>query len=553
MTRAHSHSLCSEVRSVIPLLLVLVGALLVTAVARSREIAAPLLLVLTGLVASLIPGADRFEMDPQVLLTVVLPPLLYSTALDSSFLNLRSRRFAILHHGVLQVVATAFVVGWVAYVLIPALPLTSAIVLGAVIAPPDAVTAAAIGRQLKLPRQMMTVLGGESLINDAAALTTYRMAIAAVAGSTPTLAEGLGMFALAVVVGVGVGVGMGVLAHTARTRVPDVQVATVLGVLVPFVAYLLAEELHGSGVLAVVAAGLYVGHNQPRARAAGRLQEHTVWASINLLLESLVFALIGLEFKKVLHGVYASGRDIPFLLAVTVLILLVTMAFRIVWMFTANYLPFLSRLLRSPGGDAAGRPRRTLVLSWTGMRGVVTLAAAGAIPFTTENHAPFPARDLIQLVAFSITVGTLLLQGTTLPWLIRRLDVYNPEESARDDHEESDARRIATNAALQHLEQVSPEDLRLGREQYDRVVERMRGLVQHQGEAAAEQVGRTPEEREETASRAFADLRRELLEVERSAMADERDAGHIDDEVLRRVLRELDMQEAALDSSWRNR
>lgn len=536
----------------IPLLLVLVGALLVTAVARSREIAAPLLLVLVGVAVSVIPGVGTVEVDPQVLLTVVLPPLLYATALESSFLNLRSRGLPILHHGVLQVVATSFVIGWAAYVLIPALPLPAAIVLGAVVAPPDAVTAAAIGRQLKLPRRVMTVLGGESLINDAAALTIYRMAIAAVAGSTPTLLEGLAVFALAVLVGVGVGLVMGALAHAARTRVPDVQVATVLGVLVPFISYLLAEELHGSGVLAVVAAGLYVGHNQPRARAAGRLQEHTVWASINLLLESLVFALIGLQFKTVLAGVASTGRDVPSLLVATLAILAIAIAFRIAWMFTSNYLPGLAHLLRSPGLDSRGRARRTVLLSWTGMRGVVTLAAAGAIPFTAGG-APFPARDLIQLTAFAITVGTLVLQGTTLPWLVRALRMHDPQENARDDHEEADARRRATNAALEKLEQVRAEDLRLDEEQFRNVVERMHQLVRHQGEAAAEQVGRTPEEREETASRAFGELRRQLLEVERSALADERDAGNINDEVLRRVLRELDMQEAALDISWRNR
>jgi CPA1 family monovalent cation:H+ antiporter len=538
---------------VIPLLLVLVGALLVTAVARSREIAAPLLLVLAGLAVSVIPGVGTVEVDPQILLTVVLPPLLYATALDSSFLNLRSRGLPILHHGVLQVVATSFVIGWSAYVLIPALPLPAAIVLGAVVAPPDAVTAAAIGRQLKLPRRVMTVLGGESLINDAAALTIYRMAIAAVAGSTPTLVEGLAVFALAVLVGVGVGLVMGALAHAARTRVPDVQVATVLGVLVPFISYLLAEELHGSGVLAVVAAGLYVGHNQPRARAAGRLQEHTVWASINLLLESLVFALIGLQFKTVLAGVARSGRDVPSLVVATLVILVIAIVFRVAWMFTSNYLPGLAHLLRSPGQDSRGRARRTVILSWTGMRGVVTLAAAGAIPFTAGRAAPFPARDLIQLTAFAITVGTLVLQGTTLPWLVRALKMHDPQENARDDHEEADARRRATNAALERLEQVRAEDLRLDEEQFRNVVERMHQLVRHQGEAAAEQVGRTPEEREETASRAFGELRRQLLEVERSAMADERDAGNINDEVLRRVLRELDMQEAALDISWRNR
>jgi Na+/H+ antiporter len=537
---------------VAPLLLVLIGALLVTAVARSREIAAPLLLVLTGLVVSLIPGVDDFRLDPQSLLTIVVPPLLYATALESSYLNFRARIRPIIHHGVLQVVATAFVVGWIAYLLLPGLPLASAIVLGAVIAPPDAVTASAIGRQLKLPRPIMTILGGESLINDAAALTLYRLAVAAAAGSTLTVREGVAGFALAVGVGVAVGLGLGVLAHLARTRVPDVEVATVLGVLVPFVAYLLAEQFEGSGVLAVVAAGLYVGHHQPRVRAAGRLQEQTVWASINLLLESLVFAIIGLQLRSVISGLSASGRDLATVLAAALLILAATIGFRAVWMFTSNYMPGLAHLLR-PRTQRIKVGPRSMVLSWTGMRGVVTLAAAGAIPYTTATGAPFPARELIQFVALVITVGTILVQGTTLPWMIRKLGVSDPREAERDDQAEAEARRIATTAALEHLDSLSAADLSCDQQRYQRVVERMRALVQHQGQAAAEQVGRTPDERGDTSSRVFSELRRQLLEVERSAMADERDAGRLDDEVLRRVLRELDMQEAAIDSSWRSR
>ncbi|MER7080454.1 sodium/proton antiporter, CPA1 family (TC 2.A.36) [Saccharopolyspora kobensis] len=536
----------------VQLLLVLVGALLVTALARSREIAAPLLLVLVGLLVSLIPGTAELNINPELLLTVVLPPLLYAAALESSYTNFRAQIRKIAHHGVLQVIATSFVIGWLAYALIPELPLTSAIVLGAVIAPPDAVTASAIGRQLKLPRGVMTILGGESLINDAAALTIYRMAIAAVVGATPTLAHGVLVFVLAVVFGVGLGLVFGVLAQAARTRIPDVQVATVLGVLVPFIAYLTAEELYGSGVLAVVTAGLYVGHNQPRARAAGRLQEHTVWASINLLLESLVFAYIGLQLKAVVDALIASGRDISSLLLATLAIFAATVCFRILWMFSSNYLPGLSHLL-SPGHRPGGRWRRTAVISWAGMRGVVTLAAAGAIPFTTSTGEPFPARDLIQFVASVITVATILVQGTTLPWLIRKLDVIDPAEAARDDHEEAEARVTATNAALRYLDGLTPADLHTDPERFDRIITRMKALVEHQGMAAAEQVGRTPAEREDTSSRGFSDLRRDLLEVQRSTMADERDAGNLDDEVLRRVLRELDLQEAALDSSWRNR
>ncbi|QIZ35109.1 Na+/H+ antiporter [Saccharopolyspora sp. ASAGF58] len=534
------------------LLLVLIGALLVTAVARSREIASPLLLVLVGLVASLIPATAQLEIDSELLLTVVLPPLLYAAALESSYTNFRARIAPIVHHGVLQVVATSFLIGWLAYTLIPELPLNSAIVLGAVIAPPDAVTAAAVGRQLKLPRGVMTVLGGESLINDAAALTIYRMAIAAVVGTTPTLAQGALVFVLAVVDGVVLGLVFGILAQIARTRVPDVQVATVLGVLVPFIAYLTAEQLHGSGVLAVVTAGLYVGHNQPRARAAGRLQEHTVWASINLLLESLVFAYIGLQLHSVVATLVASGRNIGAVLVDALIILATTIGIRIVWMFCSNYLPGLSQLLATTMKRGA-RWRRTAVLSWAGMRGVVTLAAAGAIPHTTGTGEPFPARELIQFMAFVIAVGTILVQGTTLPWLIRKLGVTDPDEAARDDQAESEARVTATNAALRYLDGLTPDDLHTSPEHFDRIIGRMRALVEHQGMAAAEQVGRTPDERADTASKVFSDLRRDLIEVQRSAMADERDAGNLDDGVLRRVLRELDLQEAALDSSWRNR
>ncbi len=534
------------------LLLVLIGALLVTAVARSRDIAAPLLLVLTGLAVSFIPGISSLYIEPDVLLTVVLPPLLYTAALESSYLNFRARIRAIAHHGVLQVLATTFVIGWLADALIPVLPAKSALVLGAVISPPDAVSATAIGRRLKLPRPIMTVLRGESLINDAAALTAYRMSIAAVVATTPTLAQGVVVFVLAVVVGLVVGLSIGVLAQAARTRVPDVEVATSLGVLVPFVAYLLAEQLHGSGVLAVIAAGLYVGHHRPRARAAGRLQEQTVWASLNLLLESLVFAFIGLQLTNVVDEVVRSGHQPVLLSFHAVVILLAVMAFRVVWMFGSNYLPGLSHLIL-PASRTAGRWRRTAVLAWTGMRGVVTLAAAGAIPNVTESGAPFPARGVIQYVAFVVAVGTIVIQGSTLPWLIRKLGASDPAEAERDDYAEAEARRIATDSALEYLDQLTPADLGCTLEEHQRVTARMRALVRHQGEAAAEQVGRTPDERQHDTSRIFTNLRRKLLDVERAAMADERDAGNIDDEVLRRVLRELDLQDAALETSWRNR
>jgi hypothetical protein len=221
-------------------------------------------------------------------------------------------------------------------------------------------------------------------------------------------------------------------------------------------------------------------------------------------------------------------------------------------MFASNYLPGVSHLIGS-GRQRGSRWRRTTVLSWAGMRGVVTLAAAGAIPFTTDSGAPLPGREVIQFVAAVVTVGTILLQGTTLPPLIRRLGITDPEEARIDDQAEAEARRTATNAALAYLDGLTPGEAECERSALERMVARMRDMVEHQGLAAAEQVGRTPAERADTSTRTFSELRRNIIAVQRSAIADERDAGHLDDEVLRRVLRELDLQEAALEGSWRNR
>ncbi|WP_030228243.1 Na+/H+ antiporter [Actinoalloteichus caeruleus] len=537
-----------------PLLVVLLCALTVTAFARRRNLIAPLLLVVVGLAASALPGTIDVEIPPELLLTVVLPPLLYTASQDSSLISFRENFRAIAQLGVLLVIAGTVAVGFLAYALIPGLPLEAALVLGAVVSPPDAVTATAVGRRLRLPRRVMSVIGGESLVNDAAALSLYRVTVAAAVGATGSLLEGVALFVEAAVIGTAVGLLLGAAVHFVRMRLVDQEVSTALSVVLPFGAYLVAEELHGSGVLAVVAAGLYVGHHSPRVGVAGRLQEQQVWKTVNLLLESLVFALIGLYLNQILRETANFTASAWTLVGSGVLVLAAVIVFRVGWLFAVTYVPGLSTLLAPTRPSQRLPVRQTAVIAWTGMRGVVTIAAAGAIPLTTEAGDPFPARELVQFLAFSVTIGTLLLQGLSLPWLTRRLGVHDGGEAEQDARAEVAARTLATRAALRRLDELLPADPVPGRNsERERMAARLRGVIEYQGRAAVRQIGRDPTERGESGHREFVELRKQLLDTQRAALIARRDTGKLADEVLRRILHELDLEEAALDNSWRNR
>jgi CPA1 family monovalent cation:H+ antiporter len=533
----------------VQLIALVVVSLGITALARRRNWSAPLLLVGIGMAVSLIPGVPRFELHPDLLLSVVLPPLLYSASLDSSYVGFRASIRPIVGLGVGLVVATAFTVGLVAHLLLPSLPFGAALVLGAVVAPPDAVTAAAVGRKLGLPRRMMTVLSGESLVNDAAALTVYKVAVAAIVTSSGTFVQGLGVFAKATVVGVLIGLAIGAAVHAVRMRLKDPTLESVLGLVVPFAAYLLAEELGGSGVLAVVAAGLYIGHNSPRASFAMRLQEQSVWSSMDVLLEAFVFALIGLQTRWVLASLPITGE----LVLTAAAVLVTAIAVRVFWVFAIGYVRPLSVLL-PPSYRRRRSWRELTVIGWTGMRGVVTLAAAAGIPELTDAGNPFPGRDAIQLFAFVVTVGTLLLQGLTLPWVIRELDVRDPAEQEEDARSEAAARQAATAAAVRRLEEVLPAaTASLRPEVAEQVRQRLIGMVEFRGRTISAHLTGDSSPKFAGMHQAITSTRHELLGAQREALVAERDAGRLDDEVMRIVLRELDLEEAALTSSWRSR
>ena len=539
------------------------AAVAVTALARRLGWQAPLLLVVVGLAASFVPGMPDFAIDGELLLALVLPPLLYSAALGVSYAGFRALLHPIVQLGVVLVLVTAVVVALLARLVVPGLPMPVALVLGAIVAPPDAVSAAAVGRRLGLPRPMMTVLSGESLINDAAALTFYKVALAAVFGAGGGLlgldwGSAAGTFGLAVGVGVGLGLALGVAVHFVRMRLDDPVVESVLGLIVPFAAYLLAEELSGSGVLAVVAAGLYLGHRGPEAGYATRLQEGPLWSSLDLLLQAVVFALIGLQLRAVVDEVGDSERSDGQLLVAAAVVLATVIVVRAVFVFGLELVRRTPRPV--PGGHwvSPARPPWSYqaVISWTGMRGVVTLAVAAALP-EEVNGAPFADRGAVQFLAYAVTIGTLLLQGLTLPALIRRLAVRDPDQDHQDAEAELHLQERTTAAALQRAEElIAKARPRVGDERADQWAERIRGPLQARTRTMRQTI-RADEEEEQARGRkraeGFRHLRQQVVQAQRRALMAERDRGTVDDEVVRGVLQELDYEEAASAHSWTTR
>jgi monovalent cation/hydrogen antiporter len=526
-----------------PLLAVLVMSVLLAGVARRYDVSAPLALVLAGLLAGLIPGLHGIELEPELVLFVILPPLLWSAGLESSYVNLRRNRRPI---GLLAVglpLATTFAVGVVAYHTVPELTVVAALVLGAIVAPPDAVSAAAIGRRLGLPRQIMTLLGGESLLNDATALTAYKVSLAAAIGTAASWGSGLGTFALAAAGGILFGGLVGSLIVALRTWFDDPLVESAIGLVAPFFIYLLAEQVHGSGVIAVVVAALIIGQRSTRAGYATRLQDNAVWRAVQFVLESFAFLLIGLQLPTVVAEL--KGISAAVLAIASVSVLATVIAVRIVWVYVFAYLPraFSARIRAD---EPRPTPAQVFIVAWAGMRGVVSLAAAFAVPLTTVSGAAFPGRAQLVFLTFVVVVGTLLLHGLTLPWLIKVLDVQN-DDAQRDAMEEAAAQTRAAKAASDRLDELLAED-RAQTDVHQRAATILRGWNSRRQNATWERrLGRSDEEIGESPAAAFKRMRLAMLAAEREAFIAERDAGHIDDEVLRSVLNGLDLEEATLN------
>jgi monovalent cation/hydrogen antiporter len=537
-----------------------VAAIAVAALARRFGLAAPLVLVVAGLAAAAVPGMPDFKLDPDFVLYVFLPPLLFAAAWESSYFNLRENLGPIALLSVGLVLFTTLAVGYVAYLVVPGLPLSAAFALGAILAPPDAVAAVSVARRLGLPRRMVTILVGESLLNDATALTAFRVALAAAVGEGFSLLDGAGRFLYAAAVGAAIGLALGPPLHWLRARLDDPLVETAVPIFAPFAAYLLAEVAHASGVIAVVVSGLYLGYRSVQSGALTRVLGGAFWKVTVFVLESVVFLLIGLQLPLILDAL--SRRSWAALTWYAVAVFLAAVVARFVWVFPTESIPALGWRRRRAGFDAApGRPppptpppgsaprpatpwRLRVILSWAGMRGVVSLAAAFAIPFTTHDGRPFPERDLLLFLTFTTVLGTLLLQGMTFPALIRRLGVGSEREQYADQVAEAAAQHAAARAALDRLEELATGEASVVA---DEIVQRLRGHAEQRQLTAWERLGGgTGPAGEEVPSATYRRLRREMLAAERAVFVRLRDERRIDDEVLRRVMRELDLEEVML-------
>jgi len=562
----------------VELILVVVGAIVVTAVAHRRGLEPALIIVVIGSAVSFLPGFEAPELDSHILLTVVLPPLLYSAALDFSFPTFLRNIRPILGLGIGLVVVTAFTVAavssWLVFV-----PLTfaTALVLGAIVAPPDAVTAVAVGRKLGLPKRVMAILTGESLINDAAALTLFTIAVAQITGKQTFIENPFLLFGYSAVLGPIVGAALGYVTLWIRKRLASPGLETVQGLVVPFAAFIAAEELHASGVLAVVVAGFVVGNGTLGSGYQTRLQERYVWNSVDVLLEAFVFAYIGLHLRFVLEDLreaHESLLEVAIASTIVLLIVLVIRPLSVFAMFGRNKLfTHVESRLSVPVPAAGGRgalgtrkrkkpkarwrtliDRRALswqenvVVSWTGMRGVVTLAAAAAIPVQTVSGDPFPERATIQAIAFVVAIGTLLIQGWTLPVLIRRLHLSRfSDDHAADREEELKAERAVHEAAdevLSDFRANPPEGMD------PRVLTEIRNTIARHSQDADEMPD--PEAHTKRAE-VFAGLYRDVLAAQRAALIAERDEGRIEDEAARAMLDRLDLQEAGVSARLESR
>ncbi|ONI81418.1 Na+/H+ antiporter [Actinosynnema sp. ALI-1.44] len=510
-----------------------VTVLIVMTVARRLDWSAPLCLVVVGVAASYIPGIPDYDLDPEVVLVGLLPPLLYSASVQTSLVAFRKLRGPIMLLSVGLVVFTAFGVGVVAWAVIPGLPLAAGIALGAVVAPPDAVAASAVARRVGMPRKLVRLLEGESLFNDAAALVALRTAIAAIAGSISLWQVGLD-FLQAAVVGVLAGFVIGTVVSFVRNKFDEPVIDTALSFTVPFAAYILAEAAHGSGVLAVVVAGLILGHTAPRVQSgSARLASRLNWHTVQFLLENIVFLLIGLQLRRIIAEVAQTGLSFWELTGICAAVLAATIGTRGVWLVGIGTMKRVAHILHIDRRTKVWPWRYSAVIAWAGMRGVVTLAAAFVLPPET------PQRSVLVLAAFVVVAGTLALHGTTLPLLIRRLRLPRPDP-AEDALQEAAVLNDMTRVALAKLEEVRTDD------DPPEVIQRLRDRLQERSDSAWEQLGRQGT-LAETPSDAYRRLRLRLLDAEREEFLKARDNSTADDDVLRRVLARLDMEESMLD------
>ena len=523
--------ICRAVSEIEIVILLLGVVALITVVARRIGVPYPILMVIAGLGLGFVPGLPRVELEPDIVLLLFLPPILFSAAVLSSPRELwRSvRPISLLALGL--VLTTTAAVAIVMVALVPGIGWPAAVTLGAIVSPPDAIAATSIAQRLGLPRRIVTILEGESLVNDATALMIYRLAVAAV-GSTVVLAPGEVAldFVLLAVGGVAIGLVVGWITAEILRRLDDPPVEVLITLVAPFAAYLPAEQLGVSGVLAAVSAGLLLGWRSPRVTSSDtRILGFATWQMTTFVVNGLAFLLVGLQLPSIMQAI--GGRTPTDLAGLALALVATVIGVRLLWVFPAAYLPrwLIPSVARR---DPAPGPASVLIIGWAGMRGAISLAAALALP------GDFPERDLFVFLAFAVILATLVGQGLTLPALIRRLGLGDDGSAA---HEEVHAREAANEAALRRLDELVtevPGHIPL----IDQLREQHAHLAEHyvRGRDATD----APIDQEELDHEA---IRRAVVAAKREAVLEMRDRGVISDAALRNVQRDLDLEEIRRD------
>jgi monovalent cation/hydrogen antiporter len=508
------------------------------AVANWFKVPYPIPLVLGGLAIGLIPAMPDIRLDPDLVLLVFLPPLLYASAFFYDLRALRSDARVITLNAIGLTLFTAGCVGVVAHEVMD-MPWAIAFALGAIVSPTDPAAATAIMRRVGAPRRMVNILEGESLVNDATALVTYKVAVAAAIGEGVSAGHTVFTFFADAAGGVAIGLVVGWVIAEVRKRVNDVNTELSISLFSAYGAFIPADQIGASGVLAVVACGLVLGFRAPEiASPESRMQGFALWSILTFLLNAILFILIGLQLPSIVDGL--AGRPAGQVVGYAAIVCGAVIALRYVWQFTMTAV--IRTLDRRPSQLARRSTWRMRVVGgWSGMRGAVSLAAALALPLTTDAGAPLPDRDLIQFITFSLILVTVVGQGLTLPWLIRKLGVI--EDGSEEESEEIRARLAIAKAALNRVDELESADWTR-----DGTIERVRNLYRFRKRRFAARGGFIEDEDGiEEGSLAYQRLMHEIYAVQRAELLRLRNQRRISADVMRRVERELDLEEQRLE------
>lgn len=516
--------------------LLVLATIVAVPLAERLRLPYPILVTVAGLGLALVPGIPDLEIAPDLLLPLLLPPLLYAAARRTTWAQFRVNGRPIVLLAVALVLVTTAAVAAVATGVDPALPVAAAVVLGAVVAPPDPVAASAVASTLRLPRRMVSILEGEGLFNDVAALVLYQVAVQAVVTGSFSPSEALLQLVTSTAIGAGLGLALGYAARWAVRTLADATVQSAVSLLVPFAAYVLAEELHGSGILAVLVTALLLSSPGANSEdAEGRLAGLVFWDVLELLVTGLAFGIVGFQLREVLA---AATADRARLAVESLLVVLVVVGVRAAWLFPITA---IARRMHRPerNEDAPSSVRETVVMWWAGMRGVVTVALALALPTETEDGSPFPGRDSIIVVAFVVVLVTLVLQGLTLPTVVRRLGVQDPEGLAVAEKEVA---LRAAQAALDRLDELERERDDLTGELMEVLRGRQVAMFAHLDPEHFDDAVRDAARARGGAIATRREVEGEMIVAAREAVLQARTEAGVDPEAADRVLRRLDLR-----------